>query len=1235
MIAETLFGMSEACWILTIAGILLLVLAVIGAANLLSQKVYRHGLVKVASFTVVCMWIGYIAADKPARSGGDPRSPAAVLCEADSQDSQSPGEKPTRSGASTRLPDACDVGESEGFGAMPIATNLMAAAIAHGSNSTYVVFSWPFGQRPVDDIVYVYAGTNLLELAKVFSVDVSGCASNALVVVEDSDFAGTNACQSAFISAGDATDTDGDGLSDSDERFAYKTDPASSDTDDDGLSDGEEIAMGSSPLAADTDGDGLEDGEEIGYATILPDDDFLWLDVSNGVAGVSHYKGVSGHFGHVWLADGYSMTIQGRDCNELFSFVDGFVVISLDSEDLEPLYMIWNEDCDLRYDARSGGAVVVAGLNCDMAVMPGRCMAVVETNGASYAVYRAESQIANNAGLSGSRAVTYEVIIPFGEPDTVYVSYLDVGDSVAALDMDLGVQCPSMRSVLDTNELYTVLAPPGALRSRTTVKYFLGRNTDPRLLDTDGDGIPDGFPRVSEFDADGDGLADSIDPEPTVYGGDFHGQSTAWVTASFTNAEEILMIGYLQWVDSLVGEGLVNGLYKLTVSVPSAPANPVLLSVGDYRVVVTNTGDCVFLLEKGRRYDLEVSQPEGTNFVYAAFDDIGHGGSLRANGSFLDGHWKSAAGGKWLVAPVPIGPIARGYVFWKPTVTVSPANWQPTLANPTETFTATVGDLPAGMAVSYHWYSSDPSVVSVGSPLLQTTGMTWHPSGGESPPVLTLEVTVPGGVQTAVYQYGGDATAQTRLSLAMPDTLFVNDDDDMDDGVTDYNQGLSHLLDDDMVLATVTFISDIPTNGILRLENDGFTGLVFDGEFSPLVCSEWELENETSFERVVRINPTAPSQSYLGSSLRLRFVPDTGSELAATTRFTVVRPIVEPICTETTNVVEAGEMKSLVLNPCGVGVDREAYFKIDVEPADFPDDRIVWSASGDGEVQFRSGRKKGRRIGIFGSTPGDVKLDIAIGDAVSSHPTFDLRVVTNSIVRLSAWIIGNTEGISKFNDERIRAMVKMANDVYSQIGMTFDLGDRIVVTNIPAAYNIQEEVMTNGMWNIETLTSAFPSCGGLKCFFVNAIVNDLTGNETETIGMNTQTGLVVSSSAHISTLAHEIGHAIGMRDVYVAPDGGLEMTDVTRSSYSPNDWNGGNFCNVHGAPRYYPFEFRHSNIIRRMLMNGLHETGNAAAGADITFGSIQGYNALGIRMNVSTGVFYDGDDDNTFNPIHR
>ena len=57
-------------------------------------------------------------------------------------------------------------------------------------------------------------------------------------------------------------DTDGDGLSDGDEVFTHKTDPLNPDTDGDGLSDGKEIEIGTDPLNPDTDGDGLNDGDE-------------------------------------------------------------------------------------------------------------------------------------------------------------------------------------------------------------------------------------------------------------------------------------------------------------------------------------------------------------------------------------------------------------------------------------------------------------------------------------------------------------------------------------------------------------------------------------------------------------------------------------------------------------------------------------------------------------------------------------------------------------------------------------------------------------------------------------------------------------------------------------------------------------------------------------------------------------------------------------------------------------
>jgi len=58
-------------------------------------------------------------------------------------------------------------------------------------------------------------------------------------------------------------DTDGDGLSDS-EELSLGTNPKQTDTDKDGLFDKEEIRIyKTNPLKADTDGDGVVDGQEV------------------------------------------------------------------------------------------------------------------------------------------------------------------------------------------------------------------------------------------------------------------------------------------------------------------------------------------------------------------------------------------------------------------------------------------------------------------------------------------------------------------------------------------------------------------------------------------------------------------------------------------------------------------------------------------------------------------------------------------------------------------------------------------------------------------------------------------------------------------------------------------------------------------------------------------------------------------------------------------------------------
>ena len=508
MIAETLFGMSEACWILTIAGILLLALAVIGTIKLVSCETARHGIAKVLTFTVVCMWMCYIAADKPARSGGDPHSPAAVLCEADSQDSQSPGEKPTRSGASTRLPDACDVGESEGFGAMPIATNLMAAAVSRGSNETSVVVAWPFGRRPVDDLVYVYAGTNLLGLAKVFTLDVSQCVSNAFVAIADEWISGTNGNAQAFVSVGDATDTDGDGLSDSDERFAYKTDPASSDTDGDGLPDGEEIAMGSSPIAADTDGDGLGDGEELGRTTVVVGP--LWIDTAYGDFDDIAYALSTGHCGCARWELPMPLTMQGTTVSNVTVSSKGAVFFNRAGYD-NPGMDVGALDFSSLIEPQ---AVVAAPMSDDgLFFRTNAPMSSVKVGMVAFAGSQAVCISYENMGREGDGAetntVSFQVVVRTHRPDELLMLYrYNVGDAVDGRNAGIGVQ-----SMLGRRLYRIAYKVPGFVEGGKTVIVRLGTDTDPASSDTDGDGLTDGAEMSigtspHYIDTDRDGLPD-------------------------------------------------------------------------------------------------------------------------------------------------------------------------------------------------------------------------------------------------------------------------------------------------------------------------------------------------------------------------------------------------------------------------------------------------------------------------------------------------------------------------------------------------------------------------------------------------------------------------------------------------------------------------------------------------------------------------------------------------------
>ena len=221
------------------------------------------------------------------------------------------------------------------------------------------------------------------------------------------------------------------------------------------------------------------------------------------------------------------------------------------------------------------------------------------------------------------------------------------------------------------------------------------------------------------------------------------GQDSDWVAANFTNSNEILSVGYSQWVDDQVGVDLTNGLYKLTVTVPEKPLETTQLKVGDYSVAVTNSGEYVFLLEKGITYPLSVFPKTATNFLYAAVDDLEENfqNYNQARFAFPEqyGEWSEDVGDAVIIRP---SRDANGSMLFKPILSVSPKQWNPSWQNQSCVFTAELKDVRRYIPRTYRWYSSGADV-DIKNPTGETTEIVCKFPYGESDMIsLWLKATV-------------------------------------------------------------------------------------------------------------------------------------------------------------------------------------------------------------------------------------------------------------------------------------------------------------------------------------------------------------------------------------------------------------------------------------------------------------------------------------------------------------
>jgi len=386
------------------------------------------------------------------------------------------------------------------------------------------------------------------------------------------------------------------------------------------------------------------------------------------------------------------------------------------------------------------------------------------------------------------------------------------------------------------------------------------------------------------------------------------GQDAEWVEANFTNAAEILSAGYPQWVDAQVGVGLTNGLYKLTVSLSDDPPETTFLSVGGLSVAVTNSGDYVFLLEKGIEYPLSVFPRDATNFVYSAVDDVLPAPpqlrTLPPDGSGA-WEWTEDGGLLWLYEP---SVHEQGGCLWLPRLVGSPGVVHIYPGDEPLRFFAFLTDYrrDAG-SVQYQWSTGDEniSIVTPNAPATDVEVQSFPRWGYFS---LSVSATVEGRILMSTLEmasYGTNAAPQVVCTMSVPPRLIVRDK---------WMEGSMSAS------AHVGFSSDVATSGVFRVWLSRGGERVETSTALPLQIS---VDGETALSREFTVDGVAASASEGDVELCCAFEDADGGALTNSAVLTVLSPVsvTVPDAPDTGVCVLAGSEVgvSLAMTPQGAG----------------------------------------------------------------------------------------------------------------------------------------------------------------------------------------------------------------------------------------------------------------------------------------------------------------------------
>ena len=234
-------------------------------------------------------------------------------------------------------------------------------------------------------------------------------------------------------------------------------------------------------------------------------------------------------------------------------------------------------------------------------------------------------------------------------------------------------------------------------------------------------------------------------------------------------------------------------------------------------------------------------------------------------------------------------------------------------------------------------------------------------------------------------------------------------------------------------------------------------------------------------------------------------------------------------------------------------------------------------------------------------------LQVDVGDVQGAAPQFRVVNTTMHEVKIYPCVISRMGRPSPITQSHLDTMLAEVNTIFRQVGMHFSYGASItnVTNDVWAENGLVKSAVGNQIRNILSGTD------GLEIYFIPGEKRKPGPGKKFKLGAYNPWGIIMRTSANAKTMAHEIGHACGLHDIYVDRNGfePSELSDFLVKSRMEDDWSNGT------GTRFYELLLRHETVIRRLMMFGE----GSDEKSDIPAGSVFGLSEDGVPGSISVG----------------